>query len=299
MGKRKRKSGPTKAKKKQANAAKHWFLTINNPTEEDVRAFYNEDFVLADHITYVMLGEHIGEKRKVPHIHVVIACKNRMRMTALKKYHPRADIQNRRGTIAECEVYLSKDKKMFEIGERPLPTLECRWEESIKCAKEGRLSDIPPDMLVRYYHAFKRMEQDNPVKPPDLKERDNYWIVAPSGFGKSTWAREKWPDHFDKAPNKWWIGYKGEPTILFDDLGPKQCEHLDWYMKRWSDKFSFPMESKGGGRQIRPQHIVVTSQYTIDECWDDCHVCDAIKNRFKVIEFEDYREQHIVITKKQ
>ncbi len=289
--KRKRRRKKTVPKKKQASAAKHWFLTINNPTVGDIAGFHDDDEELTDHLSFVMIGRHVGEKSKIPHIHAVIACKNRMRKTALIKKHPRADIQIRRGTLGECEAYLAKEKNVYEIGVRPLATLACRWEESYKCAKEGRIGDIPKDMLVKYYHTFKRIQQDNPIIPADLKVKKNYWIIAPSGYGKSTYARERWPNYYDKSPNKWWVGYKGQQTILLDDFGPKQCEHLDWLMKRWADNFSFPAESKGGGRQIRPQNIVLTTQYSIEECWTDEKVVEAIENRFKVIKLLHWKKR--------
>ncbi len=146
--------------------------------------------------------------------------------------------------------------------------------------------------MIRYFHAFQRIRQQNPVKPADLKVKANYWIVAPTQFGKSTYARKRWPDYFDKAPNKWWIGYSEEEAVLCDDFGPKECLHIGWYLKRWADLFSFPMETKGGGRQIRPKHIIVTSQYYIEQCFDyDEKVCEAIKERFNVIELEHFNKR--------
>lgn len=136
---------------------------------------------------------------------------------------------------------------------------------------------------------MKRIKQDHPVKPVDLKVKSNFWVLAPTQYGKSTYARRRWSDYFDKAPNKWWIGYEGQATVLLDDFGPKECLHLGWYMKRWADLFSFPMETKGGGGQVRPKHIVVTSQYTMEQCFQyDEKVLEAMKERFSVINLEHW-----------
>lgn len=278
----------------RAGASTHWFMTINNPTYEDGEAFLGEKEVLASHLKYLMLGSHKGEKRQTPHIHAVIWTTKRLRLTALKKLHPRANIQTQRGTIEDCATYLNKEGIMQEWGTRPTTLSERNkrdWDSAFLAAKEDRLEDIPKGMLIRYYHAFKRIRQDNPVKPEDLKTKQNYWITAPSQYGKSTYARERWPDYYDKAPNRWYTGYRGEETVLCDDYGPQQCQYLHWYMKRWADLFSYPVETKGGGFQTRPKHIVVTSQNTIEECFLDEKVCEAIKNRFTVINLTHWKKR--------
>ncbi len=218
-----------------------------------------------------------------------------MELTALKKIYPRADIRERLGSIESCAVYLNKyDGSMKEWGVRPKTLSERNkqdWDSAFEAAKDDRLEDIPKHMLIRYYHAFKRINQDNPVKPVDLKTHRNYWIVGETGVGKSYYARKRWPDFFDKAPNKWFIGYKGQAAILLDDLEPTQCHYLTWYIKRWADLYSFPMETKGGGRQIRPKHLIVTSQYTIEEMKIDDKQTEAFVRRFEVIKLQHYKHR--------
>ncbi len=265
--------------------SKHWVFTINNPTEEDAPDLTK--------ISYIISGREVGEEG-TEHMQGYVCFNNRLPLTAVKKLMPRAHLEIKRGTVKEAIDYCKKDGDWKEWGTRPKTKEEGtteRWTNAIIAAKEGNYDDIPPDMLVRYYHSFKRIHQDNPVKPDDLDEKANEWIVVPSGYGKSTYARKKYPDYFDKAPNKWFIGYKGEGTLLLDDFSPKQCEHLDWLIKRWADVFSFPAETKGGGYQIRPEHIVITSQYEIYQCFEDPLVVEAIQNRFHVTQLTRWQDR--------
>ncbi len=270
--------------------SKHWCFTINNATEEDGRLLHEA----RDKFTYIVIGKEIGEEEKTPHMQGYVVFKKTQRLTAVSRIMPRAflRIKYKKSSPLAAATYCKKDGDWMERGELPLTAVEGtkeRWSLANKAAVEGRFEDIPPDMLCRYYHSYKRMQQDNPVKPDDLNCKHNYWIWAPTQYGKSNYARRRWPDYFDKAPNKWFIGYKGQTTILLDDFGPEQCHYLGWYMKRWADLYSFPMESKGGGRQIRPKHIVLTSQYTIAECFEDERVMNAMHERFIVIHLTHWK----------
>ncbi len=269
--------------KNQGKKSKHWCFTINNPTADD-----EPDKVS---YTYIIVGKEICPETGTPHNQGYVVFKNQKYMTGAKKIFPRAHLEIKKGTIKEAIDYCKKDGEFYEEGEVPKSAKDAtidRWEKAKDAALRGCFEEIPAQMLMQCYHAFKRYHQDNPTKPDNLKKRDNFWIVAPSGYGKSTYVRERWPDFYDKGPNKWWVGYKDEPVVICDDFGPKQCQYLIWYMKRWADRFSFPMETKGGGKQIRPSHIVVTSQYEIYECFEDPKEAEAIENRFQVIHLEHW-----------
>ncbi len=278
--------------------SKYWCITINNPTNDVDRD--------RDNMSYIIMANEVSETG-TPHIQGFVIFDTRKYLSQVRKIFPRCHAEKMQGTPEEASHYCKKPVpdceckhcvKAREAGQIPdfiergiLPTnysLETRWSEANDLARLGKLDEIEPMMLTRYYHAFKRMQQDNPVKPNTLKAHLNYWIVAPTGFGKSTYARKHWPDYYDKAPNKWFVGYTGETTILLDDFGPEQCKYLAWYLKRWADLFAFPVETKGGGMPIRPKHIVLTSQYQINECFEDPRTVAAIERRFVVLELQHW-----------
>ena len=272
--------------KNRGPETRNWCFTINNYTQADTPN--------TDDYDYLICGKEIGLDG-TDHIQGFFRLPKKKRLPAVKKLMPRAHLEPKRGTYKQAIDYCKKDGVFQEWGTEPIDPASkknCDWDAYYDACVENRPDDIPKSVRFRHYHKVQRIIQDNPVKPPDLKERHNYWVYAPTDFGKSTYVRMRWPCLYDKGPNKWWIGYKGQENVLLDDFSPKQCYHLGWYFKRWCDKFSFPMETKGGGRQIRPKRIIVTSQHTIEECfgYDDL-VMAAIKNRFQVIELLHWKER--------
>ncbi len=267
--------------------SRHWVFTINNPTDNDIPIF-------DDTIDYLVWGRERGDDTGTPHLQGYICFGIRKYLSGVKKHLPRARLHIMNGTSRQAIMYAKKEGRFVERGCVPKTAAEATkdlWDDIYAKAKRGDLEMIPKNILVRHYHGLKRIRQDNPDKPDTLKKRSNVWITAPSGYGKSTYAREMYPDFYDKPPNKWYTGYKGENTVLLDDFGPMQFKFLGWYTKRWSDVFPYPVETKGGGMVIRPEHIVVTSQYTIGQCFDDPLVCEAVENRFEVLELDHWRDR--------
>ncbi len=269
-------------RKKQTSLAKHWVFTINNPKDDQ------EPLFKPNSMQYLIAGLEKAPTTGTFHFQGYVCLLSQKRLTGVKKLFPTGThLEIMRGTSEQAIDYCKKDGKWEQKGLKPMSNstrMKQTWAKDIDHAKHGEFDMIQPHNLVRYYSAWKRINQDNPFKPQPLTELTNVWIKAPSGYGKSEYARTTYPNHYDKAPNKWFVGYKGEDTILCDDYGPDQCKYLHWYLKRWADLYSFPMETKGGGRQIRPKRVVVTSQYSIQDCFEDIETVDAIERRFTTLE---------------
>lgn len=119
---------------------------------------------------------------------------------------------------------------------------------------------------------------------PSIDHLNNRWIYGPTGTGKSRGVRESVPaaDLFNKAINKWWDGYNGQPVVLLDDFG-KEHAVLGHYLKQWADHYAFQAETKGGSIRIRPRELIVTSNYHPKELWDDPQILEPILRRFDLI----------------
>ncbi len=156
-----------------------------------------------------------------------------------------------------------------------------RYEEAFALAVQGKLDDIPKDLLTRHYNTYKKIMVDYSANPTGLQHLDNHWIYGPSGSGKSRYVRDNYPDLYVKNQNKWWCGYKGEENVLIDDL------HPSWtgihQLKNWADRYEFRAEIKGADKAlIRPKRILITSNYHPEQCNFKPEDIAPIKRRFKI-----------------
>jgi len=265
------------------NGAKHWCFTINNPNDKEKSGDLIIDY------DYCILGNEIGDDG-TPHIQGYISMKKKYTLSNMKKIFPRAHLEIKKGTPLQASDYCKKDGDFIECGTLPNPSnFESQkrkrenFSQMINFAKEDKFDDIEeldPVSFVMHYHAFKRIKQDNPIKKLDLEHTCGQWIWGETGIGKSLKARTENEDIYDKPCNKWWDGYKGEKTILIDDFD-KNHKVLGHHLKRWGDGYSFPAEQKGTTVQIRPEKIVVTSNYSIEDIFfEDEALISALKRRY-------------------
>lgn len=284
-------SGYTSVRPTNNTTSKFWCFTINNPQPD----FKDLDRLL--NWVYLIAGEEICPETGTPHLQCFICYKVRTKFTTIKNQLPRAHIEQmgQYSTPEKAAAYCRKDGLSFEVGTIPDykggasggKKKAVNYQGMIEAAKEGDMEgvrEIDPGAYVRHYHAFKRIMQDNPVKVDDLEHPCGIWYYGPPGVGKSYKARKFYPDHYDKPLNKWWDGYRGEPSVILDDVDISHAQWIGGLLKRWADRYSFPAEQKGTTVQIRPKDIIVTSNYKIEEIFQDATLCKAIQRRFTEVE---------------
>lgn len=177
-----------------------------------------------------------------------------------------------------------------------------KWVDALELAKRGRFDDIDPHIQIQYFSSLRKIHQETLLKKECLDgELENFWYVGPPGSGKSRKARDEHPNAYFKAVNHWWDGYLGEETVIIDEWEVNSGKFIGHHLKIWADRYPFKMEVKGSSLPLqRPKHIIITSNYTIEECFaGDRMLCDAIHRRFRVVDFglAPYRgstHQHVV-----
>lgn len=72
-----------------------------------------------------------------------------------------------------------------------------------------------------------------------------------------------------------------------DDLDIGHRDTMRQQLKLWTDRYGVVLETKGGAIADSYDTFVVTSQYSIEEVWEDGPTRDAMRRRFKVIHMSD------------
>jgi len=271
---------PKRERVKKNNPTKRslgWCFTLNNYTEED------RQMLLAHECQYIIMGKEVAPTTGTPHLQGFVQyAKPGKSFKAMKELHNSLSLRMTKGSIQENYEYCSKEGDFEERGKKPMDqkekgkrgrqSIEERWE----LAKRGRFEELPPEMIRTYEYIHRKYTTASAAND----RLENYWVWGPSGCGKSSTVRKIWPNMFDKAPTKWWDGYEGEETILIDDFDPSHGKDMTFFLKRWTDHYKYPVEVKNGNmKAIRPKRFVITSQYSMTECFQGKD-SDALIRRF-------------------
>lgn len=268
-----------------------WCFTINNPTEDD----FHDVEDLKGHAKYYVFGREVGEQG-TPHFQGYVLFHHARGLAGVKRLLRRAHLEQQRGSCNQAIVYCQKDGDWDEWGEKPAATsgltTKERWRWIIKEAEAGNLEAIKeeePGMYIRYFERLRSLSLGSgTILQGDLPHE---WWYGPSGSGKSRTVWQLYPKHYQKELNKWWCGYGGEDVVVIEEWSPKN-ECTGSMLKIWADRYPFTAQIKGGSlRRVRPQKIIVLSNYTIDECFPASQDAEPIKRRFKVVEFPQLATQ--------
>jgi len=239
---------------------------------------------------YIGYGYEVSPSTGTKHLQGFYCNKGGATKSAMIKRLPGCHIEIMKGNITQNIEYCSKSGTYKELGTRPMTQKkkgECnviRYEEALKAAKEGRLDDIPADMLTRHYSTYQRIATDYYPKPLSMKEIENYWYYGPTGTGKSRKADEDHPGVYWKMTNKWWDHYRGEDVVVVDEVD-KHHECLRSHILKWVDHRAFIGEKKGCALYIRPKIVIVTSNYHPMEIWPNPEDHGPMLRRFKLVHF--------------
>lgn len=257
-----------------------WCFTHNNYEEEHI------NFYMATLCKYVIVGKEVAPTTNTPHLQGYIYFDNAKSFQWVKRVFPHAHLTPARGTTEQNYEYCKKGGDFLEAGTKPLSQAEkglkgkeahdAMWQLAI----EGDYFKLPPQSIKTWEYIHMKYGP----KPQDRPELINFWIYGRSGCGKSRYVRENYPSLYNKPMSKWWDGYAGEDAIVLDDFSPEHAKYLGYYVKIWTDHYTFNADIKGTMVNIRPAIVIITSQYTIEQCFtEDPKFTIAISRRFTVV----------------
>jgi len=201
---------------------------------------------------------------------------------------PRAHLEPAKGSAVQAADYCKKDGDFMEDGRLPRSkgeTEKARWATARLAAKEGRFEDVPDDIYLHCYGAVHKIYAESQVVPPSIPVLDNWWYYGATGTGKSLAARTENPGYYIKNKNKWWDGYKGQACVIIEEWDPHYSESLGSFLKEWADHHPFCAEIKGGSMCIRPPKLIITSNYSMEDCFKDETLLLPLQRRFRVKHF--------------
>lgn len=286
----------SESKKKNEPRNMRWVFTLNNYQDSHIEEFKG----LEDEVKWAICGREIAPTTGTPHLQGAIVFVNQVRESYVKKiFQGKAhwDPMSPKATLEDNFNYCSKEDPQFiEIGERPDfdnagQREKKRWHAIAAAAKAGdwdTLLTTYPDAMILHYKGLEniqnkfgeRKEKLSPTKP--LSERF-WWVYGPAGTGKSRRAFERFPadETYNKALNKWWDGYEGQPHVVLDDIS-NEDKFMGHLLKTWCDYQPIRAEVKGGTQFIRPAFITVTSNWHPREIWTDSKMYEPICRRFDI-----------------
>jgi len=157
------------------------------------------------------------------------------------------------GSVDENDYYCSKENELVTFGKKPDPGFRGDLDETKECIMKGditvdQIAVENPHMFHMYGRTMERIE--------DIAMRQRYrtemtkgiWYTGPSGSNKSRTCFEGFdPDtHYvkslDEADLKWWDGYKGQETVIFDEF---RGQISFPYMLRLMDRYPLSVSRRG------------------------------------------------------
>lgn len=259
------------------------------------------------------------EKASRKHLQVAFSFKNPRTCTSVFKVLGGAiHLEPMRGSPAGARAYCLKEKhiRSFEWGKVPAG-VEGRKAGSKKGGaataavykavfelaengEYGKIRDEHPGIFLAHGKNLPVLTQLALGGAEDLpkgSEIQAYFAYGVPGSGKSEWIRAKArslgyekKDIYVKTPEeRWWQNYTNQPCVVMDDLAPDQIKTQAWQIKKWGERFAFPMNQKGAGHTIRPKAILITSNYSLDILFNQLSPVEfaAVKRRYKQYYFED------------
>jgi len=233
--------------------ARSFVFTVNNYTNEIVEYLMS----LQKGVKYMIVGAEVGEKG-TPHLQGYVMFSSPRSVKGIVNVL-KGHVEVARGTPQQNIAYCSKEKILFETGERPIGQGKRTDIAEVKELVKAGAPLLEIWEKAASYQAFKMAEigirltsvQRN-WKPEVL------WYWGATGTGKTRKAFEENPGAWMSGKNlSWWHNYEGQEVVILDDFRGDFCTFHE--LLRILDRYPYVIEVKGSFRQLLAKKIIITS----------------------------------------
>lgn len=228
---------------------------------------------------YVVFGEEVCPTTGKNHLQGYFElAKKQGKKTLLKDLEKESvllknmSLEPRKGTQEQAVNYCKKEGKVHERGKKAKPGSRTDLDKIRTDAENNgmryvtRIGNMQQIRVSEKYMTYN----EKPRKWNDGEKLSVIYIHGTSGGGKTRMALElAGKDYYIYNPGtmgKWWEGYDGHETVIFDDIRP---EHFRSAAEILTLLHEFPtrVEQKGGSRQFKAKTIIMTSILPPEEFW--------------------------------
>lgn len=215
----------------------------------------------------------VWQREKCPetgrlHLQGFVQFKRKERLSALKKLHPTAHWEKRRGSAEEAAGYCEKDDTRvagpWKYGEMSSRGMRTDLKElAARVQQLGTMSAVcaeRPDAVLRYSKGIQTLLMNLP--PPPLERELKVWLFyGKSRTGKTHTAVHMAPpdEVYIKNCTKWWDGYQAQKHVVWDDFAGAASHVPLPALLQMLDKWRTQIEVKGSEVWLRCNTVVVTT----------------------------------------
>lgn len=272
-----------------SSGARHWCLTLNNYTEDDL-AKYQAIGEKRDAIDYFVFGREKGDSGTA-HLQCYVSFSRKQRLSQVKSiFGDRVHAEKAKGSPEQNKKYCEKEGDSFEYGNCPRGRgARTDLSAAIAAVKAGASRRILiEEHGIAYSRAHRVLGEAMLIY---ARTRDWAPVVrvyyGETGIGKTRRAFEETESSpYMHSGGQWFDGYDEHEDVIFDDFGGSEFKLT--YLLKLLDRYPMRVPVKGGFANWVPRRIWITSNYSPKEWFPnakDEHVKALFRRFTKVIRF--------------
>lgn len=291
-------------------------VTINNPTLDPVTGSFagsKDDPRTWDQVQFAAGQLEKGESGTT-HLQLYVYFHHNKALTTtpgtgVKKVHPTAHWEVRRGTHEQALTYVTKDEsaigQRFIFGNPPNAVGKTNdsseFDEVKTKLDEGKtlteIADTHFSLFLKHHSGLAAyIGKKRPARRTWMTK--NLVIFGATGTGKSRFCHDLellFPGEvYWKSKDKWWGDYNGEPYIVMD-------EYYGWLpydeILRMIDRYVFRPEVKGAHIYVQPRAVIFTSNKEPAEWYHNVGDTSPFLRRLHVIARLDEVGKFVILKK--